>query len=633
MRRLARLGAALHRVTARHLHRRIVAVFLGLLLLVQAASFLAIRHGIEVNARRDIAGSMHSGEILLRRLLAQNAQQLREAARLLAADYGFRAAIAVGDQATLTDALANQAERIDASVAVFTDPRGKPMASTIAHPEQVLAVLAADARADPALRGESGLQVHEGQPFQMVTVPVRAPQLIGHVSMGFPLSAALPRDLAELSSLRVLFLARPPGGAWTALRVGETPLPAALDARDPSRRAARQHRDRRRLDRAAPGPARPQRRARDRRSALALDRCGGGTVSAASARAARDHARRRARLRLRQLLHGAAHHPADQRAGRQCRASRRGRLRQPGAGRRHRRSRRPGALVRVDARRHPRARRRDPPPRLLGSADRPAESRAVSRVAARTPGRRAAQRRPLLGADARHRPLQARQRRARPRLRRSPARQHRGAPERRHAARARHAGPARRRQVRALPAARRRRGGGRGRRAAARLARAAAHARRAHRRRDRRRRHRQLSGACRFGRPAARPGRAGDVRGQGAPGRRDGLRRRARFVERAIAVAARRAAHRDRRRPAAPVPAAEDLARHRRHQRRRSAGALAASAPRPAHAGAVRAVRRADRLHPRNHRLDGRPERAPLQRACATRASTSRSPSTSRPRT
>ena len=49
----AMVGGVRH-VVARHLHRRIVAVFLGLLLLVQAASFFAIRHGIEANARRDI---------------------------------------------------------------------------------------------------------------------------------------------------------------------------------------------------------------------------------------------------------------------------------------------------------------------------------------------------------------------------------------------------------------------------------------------------------------------------------------------------------------------------------------------------------------------------------------------------
>ena len=221
MKRLRRAVATLRRATERHLHRRIVAVFLGLLLLVQAMSFLAIRHGIEANARSDIADGMRRGETLLRRLLAQNAQQLREAARLLAADYGFRAAVAVGDAATLKDALANQADRIGADVAVFTDAAGRPVAATTASPKDVLAMLAADARADAKTRGDSGLQSHDGRASQMVTVPVKAPQLIGQVSMGFPLAAALTGDLKELSSLGVVFLARPPGGAWQTLRVGD----------------------------------------------------------------------------------------------------------------------------------------------------------------------------------------------------------------------------------------------------------------------------------------------------------------------------------------------------------------------------------------------------------------------------
>ena len=233
----AMVGGVRH-VVARHLHRRIVAVFLGLLLLVQAASFFAIRHGIEANARRDIDAGMKTGEALLRRLLAQNAQQLREAARLLAADYGFRAAIAVGDASTLTDALQNQAERIGADVAVFTDPRGAPVAATMADSRKVLSMLAADARGDPAMRGDTGLQAHEGRAYQMVTVPVKAPTLIGQVSMGFALAATLPADLRTLSSLGVFLLARAPGGTWQPLAIAgagapDTTLRAVID-RDPA---------------------------------------------------------------------------------------------------------------------------------------------------------------------------------------------------------------------------------------------------------------------------------------------------------------------------------------------------------------------------------------------------------------
>ena len=222
---------AMRRAVVRHLHRRIVIVFLGLLLLVQAASFWTLRRGIEANGRREVTESMRAGELLLRRMLAQNAERLRSTATLLAADYGFRAAVAVGDAATLTDALANQAERIEASVAVFIDPAGRPVASTVADPRGILDRLAADARAEPGLRGDTGLQVQGGLPFQVVTVPVKAPALIGRVVIGFPLGAALMRDFHDISSQQVVFLFRNPGGPWQSLRnIDDKPLPDGLQA-------------------------------------------------------------------------------------------------------------------------------------------------------------------------------------------------------------------------------------------------------------------------------------------------------------------------------------------------------------------------------------------------------------------
>ena len=58
----------------RSLGVRIVLIFLGLLLGVQALSFFAIHATIDRNARASIAESLESGEHLLQRLLEQNAQ-------------------------------------------------------------------------------------------------------------------------------------------------------------------------------------------------------------------------------------------------------------------------------------------------------------------------------------------------------------------------------------------------------------------------------------------------------------------------------------------------------------------------------------------------------------------------------
>lgn len=205
---------------ARRLDRRIVALFLSLLLLVQLASFIAIRHSIDENARTRIATELRTGENVLRRLVAQNAQNLTAAAGLLAQDFGFRSAIAGGDQLTLVDALENQAARIGASAALFTDARRRLVASTLADPRPVLALVQAEASGAPTGLQDSPVRVLDGQPFQLVTVAVRAPLLVGHVSMGFPLNADLPRDMEDLSSLKMAMLVREPGGPWKVLPIG-----------------------------------------------------------------------------------------------------------------------------------------------------------------------------------------------------------------------------------------------------------------------------------------------------------------------------------------------------------------------------------------------------------------------------
>ncbi len=231
-----RLLGAVTNPVARRLDVRIVVLFLGLLLLIQLVSFATIRHSIERNARAQIADELHTGENLLRSVLARNAQTLFETSRLLAADYGFRSAIASGDALTLEDALDNHGERIGASVSLFTDARFQLVASTLADPGGVLALVQAQARAGASAVQAAPVQLLDGQAFQLVTVAVKAPQLIGHVSMGFPLTAQLVREMQELSSLKMTLLARPRGGNWALLTIGEQgrawqELPVQLDGR------------------------------------------------------------------------------------------------------------------------------------------------------------------------------------------------------------------------------------------------------------------------------------------------------------------------------------------------------------------------------------------------------------------
>ena len=103
------------------LSSRIVALSLLLLLLIQAAVFSVVRISIEQSARRQIAQELQVGERVWRRLLDQNAQQLRQGAGLLAADFGFRAAVNSGDIDTIASALENNGARIGATTTALVD--------------------------------------------------------------------------------------------------------------------------------------------------------------------------------------------------------------------------------------------------------------------------------------------------------------------------------------------------------------------------------------------------------------------------------------------------------------------------------------------------------------------------------
>ncbi|KQW68870.1 bifunctional diguanylate cyclase/phosphodiesterase [Methylibium sp. Root1272] len=190
-------------LTPKRLQFRIVALFLGLLLVVQLASLLLIGNSISVNARSAVNAELRTAERVFERLLAQNAGRLTDAARLLASDFGFRAAVASNDGETLASALANQGDRIGASLAMFTDAQFRLKAATHDGAARFLPTLRQLAT-DPDVTQR--LVMLDGEPYQLVAVPVKAPLTIGWVAMGFRIEAGLLQEMQQLSSIDVALL-------------------------------------------------------------------------------------------------------------------------------------------------------------------------------------------------------------------------------------------------------------------------------------------------------------------------------------------------------------------------------------------------------------------------------------------
>jgi diguanylate cyclase (GGDEF)-like protein len=200
------------------LHARIAILFVLLMLVVQGVGFLVIRTVISANARSNVNEELAITERVFEQVLRANSEKLSQAASITAADFGFRKAVASDNRATVESALTNQADRIKANAAMLVSLDG---------------VLLADSR-DPAEEGQSfafprliqaaekggtptGLGVIDGQLYQLVAVPVKAPLAIAWVVMGFRIDDVLARQMRGLTAADVSFLGRDHSGGWKVL--------------------------------------------------------------------------------------------------------------------------------------------------------------------------------------------------------------------------------------------------------------------------------------------------------------------------------------------------------------------------------------------------------------------------------
>jgi diguanylate cyclase (GGDEF)-like protein len=182
---------------------RIILFFVALLALVQVAAFLFVNAANSRGAQAKIAEELNVGQRVFARVLDQNAEKLKLSARVLAADFAFREAIATHDTGTIASVLANHGARIGAAAMVFVDLDGGVVSDT-------LSPRAAPRSFEyPVLLGKTAanasMEVLDGRAFQLVSVPVLAPLPIGWVVMGFAVDDALANDLRKLTELEVSF--------------------------------------------------------------------------------------------------------------------------------------------------------------------------------------------------------------------------------------------------------------------------------------------------------------------------------------------------------------------------------------------------------------------------------------------
>jgi diguanylate cyclase (GGDEF)-like protein len=212
----------------RSFRTQVLLVFLGVIVLGQGLTTAAVLNATYRNAVRDSRTELAVAGRVFDKYLSERAARLSESVRILAADFAFKEAVASGDAPTVDSALANHGARVQADMVMLLSLRGEIVASTHAltsaddAPTLPLAVLLRDAGRRSSVTS-AFLVDHDA--YQVVIVPVLAPQQIGWLTMGFRLDKAVADEFKSLTGVDSTIVTQQ-GGRY---HISATTLPTASD--------------------------------------------------------------------------------------------------------------------------------------------------------------------------------------------------------------------------------------------------------------------------------------------------------------------------------------------------------------------------------------------------------------------
>ena len=207
----------------RSLSARLTVQFALLFAGAMLAVSLALSTVIAGSASREVESQLQASGAVYDRLWQQRARELQGAAQLLSRDFGFRAAVATGDRATMQSALGNAAARLRLRTAFIVTEDGH-----VSSIDPSVSTAEAASLWDPLDSGQlTGVAVIAGKPRQLVAAPILAPTLLGWVVFAADLDQRDMRALERLSAIPLhaaVLTGR--GGRWAEARGSMGPLSA-----------------------------------------------------------------------------------------------------------------------------------------------------------------------------------------------------------------------------------------------------------------------------------------------------------------------------------------------------------------------------------------------------------------------
>ncbi|RPH75409.1 MAG: HAMP domain-containing protein, partial [Candidatus Rokuibacteriota bacterium] len=198
----------------RSFRSRLVVVFLGLFVVIQATGYVVVAAFVRTSARQHVEEELRLASTLFARQLDERSHQLVAATRLLSGDFALKTAAATADHATTASVLENHRHRVDSDLLMLASLDGAVVADT-QRPARHGSRFPAPGLIEAAEAGREASDVVaiDGRLYRLAVVPLLAPEPIAWLAAGFAIDDRTAVELRRLSGLQVSFVAGEGGRA------------------------------------------------------------------------------------------------------------------------------------------------------------------------------------------------------------------------------------------------------------------------------------------------------------------------------------------------------------------------------------------------------------------------------------
>jgi hypothetical protein len=213
----------------RSFRKRLLVLIIGLVIVTQTVTLAAVLASTRRTVEARSWEQLRSGAGIADQLVRFRAGQLANGVAVLAADFGFREAVASGHVPTILSAARNNAQRIGADLVLVLDTHGQVLASTAPGTAAADGSLASLLDGLNGAREQPRFRVFGAHAYQVFLAPVRTPETIAWVLMGFVADDTLALKIRELVGSEVQIVTHAYDGATrvaSTLAVGRAHLPS-----------------------------------------------------------------------------------------------------------------------------------------------------------------------------------------------------------------------------------------------------------------------------------------------------------------------------------------------------------------------------------------------------------------------